>query len=349
MTPTTPAPGTGHRPALRGRHILVTGAAGFIGFHVASRLLDAGALVLGIDNLNDYYDVSLKQARLDRLDRPGFTFARIDIADAAGLMREMAAFKPDAVIHLAAQAGVRYSLTNPEAYASSNLTGFLNVLEACRHNPVEHLIYASSSSVYGANTKLPFAETDNADHPVSLYGATKRANELMAHAYSHLFAIPATGLRFFTVYGPWGRPDMAYFSFTRKIAAGEPIDVFNEGRMERDFTYVDDVVDAIAALIDRPPSPALDAPDPTPARHRVYNIGNHTPVPLERFIAVIEDAVGRRAIRKMLPMPPGDVHATYADVADLAAAVGFAPYTSIEDGIRAFVDWYMDHYQLQQV
>ncbi|MBX9465254.1 MAG: NAD-dependent epimerase [Aquamicrobium sp.] len=334
--------------ALRGRRILVTGAAGFIGFHVAGRLLDAGVQVLGIDNLNDYYDVSLKQARLDRLERPGFAFARLDIADSAGLMREMAAFKPDAVIHLAAQAGVRYSLTNPQAYASANLTGFLNVLEACREHPVEHLIYASSSSVYGANTKLPFSEADKADHPVSLYGATKRANELMAHAYSHLFAIPATGLRFFTVYGPWGRPDMAYFSFTRKIAAGEPIDVFNEGRMERDFTYVDDVVDAIVALVGRPPQPARDAPGMTPAPHRVYNIGNHTPVPLKHFIAVIENAVGRRAIKRMLPMQPGDVYATYADVDDLAEAIGFAPRTSIEDGIRAFVDWYMDYYQLQQ-
>ncbi|MBX9453912.1 MAG: NAD-dependent epimerase [Mesorhizobium sp.] len=333
--------------ALRGRRILVTGAAGFIGFHVARRLLDTGVQVLGIDNINDYYDVSLKQARLDLLERPGFAFARLDIADSAGLMREMAAFKPDAVIHLAAQAGVRYSLTNPQAYASANLTGFLNVLEACREHPVEHLIYASSSSVYGANTKLPFSEADKADHPVSLYGATKRANELMAHAYSHLFAIPATGLRFFTVYGPWGRPDMAYFSFTRKIAAGEPIDVFNEGRMERDFTYIDDVVDAIVALVGRPPQPARDAPCTTPAPHRVYNIGNHTPVPLERFIAVIENAVGRRAIKRMLPMQPGDVHATYADVDDLAAAVGFAPRTSIENGINAFVDWYMDYYQLQ--
>lgn len=333
--------------ALRGRRILVTGAAGFIGFHVARRLLDTGVQVLGIDNLNNYYDVSLKQARLDRLERPGFAVARLDIADSAGLMREMAAFKPDAVIHLAAQAGVRYSLTNPQAYASANLTGFLNVLEACREHPVEHLIYASSSSVYGANTKLPFSEADKADHPVSLYGATKRANELMAHAYSHLFAIPATGLRFFTVYGPWGRPDMAYFSFTRKIAAGEPIDVFNEGRMERDFTYVDDVVDAILALVGRPPQPARDAPCTTPAPHRVYNIGNHTPVPLERFIGVIENAVGRRAIKRMLPMQPGDVHATYADVDDLAAAVGFAPRTSIENGINAFVDWYMDYYQLQ--
>lgn len=333
--------------ALRGRRILVTGAAGFVGFHVAGRLLNAGVQVLGIDNLNDYYDVSLKQARLDRLERPGFAFARLDIADSAGLMREMAAFKPDAVVHLAAQAGVRYSLTNPQAYASANLTGFLNVLEACREHPVEHLIYASSSSVYGANTKLPFSEADKADHPVSLYGATKRANELMAHAYSHLFAIPATGLRFFTVYGPWGRPDMAYFSFTRKIAAGEPIDVFNGGRMERDFTYIDDVVDAIVALVGRPPQPARDAPGTTPASHRVYNIGNHTPVPLERFIAVIENAVGRRAIKRMLPMQPGDVHATYADVDDLAAAVGFAPRTSIENGITAFVDWYMAYYQLQ--
>lgn len=333
--------------ALRGRRILVTGAAGFVGFHVAGRLLNAGVQVLGIDNLNDYYDVSLKQARLDRLAHPGFAFARIDIADSAGLMQGMAAFKPDAVIHLAAQAGVRYSLTNPQAYASANLTGFLNILEACREHPVEHLIYASSSSVYGANTKLPFSEADKADHPVSLYGATKRANELMAHAYSHLFAIPATGLRFFTVYGPWGRPDMAYFSFTRKIAAGEPIDVFNEGRMERDFTYVDDVVDAIVALVGRPPQPARDAPGTTPAPHHVYNIGNHTPVPLERFIAVIENAVGRRAIKRMLPMQPGDVHATYADVDDLAAAVGFAPRTSIENGINAFVDWYMDYYQLQ--
>jgi UDP-glucuronate 4-epimerase len=285
--------------ALRHRRILVTGAAGFIGFHVAVRLLDAGAQVLGLDNLNDYYDVSLKQARLDRLGRPAFAFARIDIADSAGLTREMAAFKPDAVIHLAAQAGVRHSLTNPQAYASANLTGFLNLLEACREHPVKHLIYASSSSVYGANTKLPFSETDKADHPVSLYGATKRANELMAHAYAHLFAIPATGLRFFTVYGPWGRPDMAYFSFTRKIATGEPIDVFNEGRMERDFTYIDDVVDAILALVGRAPLPARDAPDTKSAPHTGAPRTLHCRHRKGRWPAGCQkhaaDAVGRRS------------------------------------------------------
>lgn len=337
---------------LAGRRVLVTGAAGFVGFHVSDRLLREGAVVLGIDNLNDYYDVSLKTARLERLAHPRFTFEKTELADGQALQRQMAEFKPEIVIHLAAQAGVRYSLTHPEAYVSSNLAGFLNVLEAIRHHAVTHLIYASSSSVYGANTKLPFSEKDKADYPVSLYGATKRANELMAHSYAHLFGIPMTGLRFFTVYGPWGRPDMAYFSFTRKIAAGEPIDVFNEGRMERDFTYIDDIVDAIVALVDRPPAEGAgrdaSAESSSPAPHRVYNIGNHTPVSLDRFIAIIEEALGRRAVRRLLPMQPGDVLATYADVDDLATATGFSPRTPIETGLRRFIDWYLDYYRIEK-
>lgn len=326
---------------LAGRRILVTGAAGFIGFHVAARLLREGAAVRGLDNLNDYYDVGLKTARLDRLAGPRFGFDKTELADGAALMRLVEAFAPEAVIHLAAQAGVRYSIDHPHPFAESNLAGFLNVLEACRRHGIAHLIYASSSSVYGASTKMPFSEDDRADKPVSLYGATKRANELMAHAYAHLYGLPATGLRFFTVYGPWGRPDMAYFSFTKRIVEGEPIDVFNEGRMQRDFTYIDDVVDAIVALVDRPPAPG-EGEEAAP--HRVYNIGNHTPVALDRFIAVIEEAVGRPAVRRMLPMQPGDVPATYADVGRLAAAVGFAPRTPIEEGLRRFVEWYREYY-----
>lgn len=337
-------------PGLSGRRVLVTGAAGFIGFHLSRRLLDAGAVVLGLDNLNDYYDVALKRARLERLVHPGFTFERAELADAAAVMELHAGFRPETVIHLAAQAGVRYSLDRPDLYVSSNVAGFLSVIEACRHHPVGHLIYASSSSVYGTNAKLPFSEHDGADHPVSLYGATKRSNELMAHAYAHLFGVPATGLRFFTVYGPWGRPDMAYYKFARAILEGTPIDIYNHGRLERDFTYIDDVVDAMLALIDKPPVPdpsAAGAPaDParSAAPHRLYNIGNHTPVALERFIALIEEAVGRPAIRRMLPMQPGDVPATFAEVSDLADAVGFAPGTPLETGIRRFVDWYMNHH-----
>lgn len=342
---------------LAGRRILVTGAAGFIGYHVAARLLGDGAIVLGLDNLNDFYEVTLKIARLDRLRvSPAFSFERVDLADHQAVTGAVARFAPEAMIHLAAQAGVRHSLDAPLAYADSNLVGFLNVLEACRRHPPSHLIYASSSSVYGGNARLPFSEHDGADHPVSLYGATKRANELMAHAYAHLYGIPATGLRFFTVYGPWGRPDMAYFRFVRAIAAGESIDVYNEGRMRRDFTYIDDVVAAIVALIDRPPrpDPAFDpsAPDPATSAtgpHRVYNIGNHESVPLERFIAIIEAALGRKATRRLLPMQPGDVPATYADVDDLAALVGFAPRTPVETGLRRFVDWYRDYYALSAV
>ncbi|MGO4735534.1 NAD-dependent epimerase [Bosea sp. 2KB_26] len=333
------------------QRVLLTGAAGFVGFHVTEALLAQGVQVLGIDNLTPYYDPALKQARLDRLTpRNGFSFEQLDIAEYDAFQNAFALFRPDAVIHLAAQAGVRYSLENPRAYASANLDGFLSVLEACRHHPVRHLIYASSSSVYGANAKVPFSEHDGADHPVSLYAATKRANELMAHSYAHLYGIPVTGLRFFTVYGPWGRPDMAYFKFTKAILEGRPIDVYAESEMSRDFTYIDDVSEAIVRLIGEPPIPSPDfnpaSPDPATAAapYRIYNIGNHTPVRLDRFIAVIEAACGRKATKRHLPMQPGDVPATYADVSALAARVGFSPSTSIEDGIRHFADWYRDFY-----
>lgn len=333
--------------------VLVTGAAGFVGFHVTQALLDKGVQVLGIDNLTPYYDPALKQARLDRLTaRNGFSFEPIDIADYDALQAAFAAFKPQVVIHLAAQAGVRYSLENPRAYAASNLDGFLSILEACRHNPVDHLVYASSSSVYGANAKVPFSEHDGADHPVSLYAATKRANELMAHSYSHLYGIPATGLRFFTVYGPWGRPDMAYFKFTKAILEGQPIDVYDEATMSRDFTYVDDIREAIVRLAGLPPRAnpqANKAPaDPATAAApwRIYNIGNHTPVRLDHFIATIEDACGRKAIKRHLPAQPGDVPATYADVADLTARVDFRPDTPIETGIARFIAWYREFYRI---
>lgn len=333
------------------QRVLLTGAAGFVGFHVTQALLARGTTVLGIDNLTPYYDPALKQARLDQLlPRNGFSFEPIDIADYDALQAAFAAFKPDVVIHLAAQAGVRYSLDNPRAYAHSNLDGFLSVLEACRHHPVAHLVYASSSSVYGANAKVPFSEHDGADHPVSLYAATKRANEVMAHSYSHLYGIPATGLRFFTVYGPWGRPDMAYFKFTKAILEGKPIDVYAEGEMSRDFTYVDDISEAIVRLAALPPvaDPGFDAASPDPATaaapYRVYNIGNHTPVRLDRFIAVIEQACGKAAIKRHLPMQPGDVRATYADVSDLMARVDFRPDTPIETGIARFVAWYREFY-----
>lgn len=333
------------------RQILLTGAAGFVGFHVTEALLAQGDQVLGIDSLTPYYDPALKQARLDRLAaRKGFSFECLDIADYDALQGAFVRFRPDAVIHLAAQAGVRYSLENPPAYASANLVGFLSVLEACRHHPVQHLIYASSSSVYGANAKVPFSEHDGADHPVSLYAATKRANELMAHSYAHLYSIPVTGLRFFTVYGPWGRPDMAYFSFTKAILEGRQIDVYAESEMSRDFTYVDDVSEAIVRLVREPPTPSANfnvgSPDPatSAAPYRVYNIGNHTPVRLDHFIAVIEAACGKEAIKRHLPLQPGDVPATYADVSALAARVGFMPSTTIEDGIQRFVDWYRAYY-----
>lgn len=332
------------------KRVLLTGAAGFVGFHVTQALLSSGVTVLGVDNLTPYYDPALKQARLDRLlPQEGFSFAHLDVADHDGLLAAFAEFRPEVVIHLAAQAGVRYSLDNPRAYAHSNLDGFLSVLEACRAHPVAHLIYASSSSVYGANAKVPFSEHDAADHPVSLYAATKRANELMAHSYAHLYGIPATALRFFTVYGPWGRPDMAYFKFTKAIFEGSPIDVYAENEMSRDFTYVDDVSEAIVRLCGKPPRPRVAqdglAPDPASADApwRIYNIGNHTPVSLDRFIAVIEEACGRPAIKRHLPMQPGDVRATYADVADLMAAVDFRPDTPIETGIARFVAWYREY------
>lgn len=333
------------------QRVLLTGAAGFVGFHVTEALLARGTQVLGIDNLTPYYDPALKQARLDRLlPRNGFSFQPIDIADYEALQAAFASFRPEVVIHLAAQAGVRYSLDNPRAYAHSNLDGFLSVLEACRNHPVAHLVYASSSSVYGANAKVPFSEHDGADHPVSLYAATKRANELMAHSYAQLYGIPATGLRFFTVYGPWGRPDMAYFKFTKAILEGRPIDVYAEGEMSRDFTYVDDISEAIVRLAALPPEPASatskQATDPAMAAApwRIYNIGNHTPVRLDHFIAVIEAACGKAAIKRHLPMQPGDVRATYADVSDLMARVDFRPDTPIEEGIARFVAWYRTFY-----
>ncbi len=332
-------------------NILVTGAAGFIGYHVAKKLLARGDTVTGFDNLNPYYDVSLKQARLDQLSsQPGFHFVKGDLADAGAVQSLFGAEPYDRVIHLAAQAGVRYSLTNPEAYMQSNLVGFLNILEACRHAQTPHLAYASSSSVYGLNAHFPFSVHDNVDHPVSLYAATKKANELMAHTYSHLYGLPTTGLRFFTVYGPWGRPDMALFLFTRAILAGEPIRVFNHGRMRRDFTYIDDIVQGVIRVADRIAEPNADwdgaAPDPgtSPAPYRVYNIGNHTPVELERFIEIIEQALGKTAIRENLPMQPGDVPATCAEVEDLRRDVGFAPATPLETGVARFIEWYRDYY-----
>ena len=335
------------------KRVLLTGAAGFVGFHVVQALLDAGVEVLGVDNLTPYYDPALKQARLDQLSaRNGFSFEKLDVADYDALQASFAAFRPQVVIHLAAQAGVRYSLDNPRAYAASNLDGFLSVLEACRHHAIGHLIYASSSSVYGANAKVPFSEHDGADHPVSLYAATKRANELMAHSYSHLYGIPTTGLRFFTVYGPWGRPDMAYFKFTKAILEGRPIDVYDEAGMSRDFTYVDDIREAIVKLAGLPPAanPEFDQHRPDPATaaapFRLYNIGNHTPVRLDRFIAIVEEACGRKAIKRHLPAQPGDVPATYADVSDLAARTGFSPATSAEEGISRFVAWYRQFYRV---
>lgn len=327
--------------------ILVTGAAGFIGFHVARRLLEQGRRVVGVDNLNAYYDPALKQARLDGLARfEGFRFERLDLADRSAVAGLFARERFPVVIHLAAQAGVRHSLTDPFAYLDSNLAGFLAVLEGCRAAGCRHLLYASSSSVYGANTLVPFATGQNVDHPLSLYGATKKANELMAHAYSHLFALPATGLRFFTVYGPWGRPDMAMWLFTEAIARGKPIRLFNHGRMRRDFTYVDDVVEAVVRLADRPPAGdpgwSGDAPDPAASRApwRVYNIGNNRPVDVPEVVRLIEEALGRKAIREMLPMQPGDVPETCADVDDLFEAVGFRPVTPIAEGVARFVAWW---------
>ncbi|WAC63515.1 NAD-dependent epimerase [Pseudoxanthomonas sp. SL93] len=332
--------------------ILVTGAAGFIGYHLSERLLARGDEVFGFDNLNAYYDPRLKEARLARLTpHPGFRFAQGALEDRAALDAVFDAFQPQRVVNLAAQAGVRYSLENPHAYIDSNIVGFLNILEACRHRGIEHLVYASSSSVYGANRKLPFAVEDSVDHPVSLYAASKKANELMAHTYSHLFNLPTTGLRFFTVYGPWGRPDMALFLFTRKILAGEPIDVFNHGRHTRDFTYIDDIVEGVVRTLDRVPGPDphYDPLNPTPASslapYRVYNIGNHQPVELLRYIEVLEDCLGRKAEKRLLPMQPGDVPDTYADVEALSRDTGYSPSTSIETGVRRFVDWYRQFYE----
>jgi len=335
--------------------ILVTGAAGFIGSRLSQRLLERGDEVLGYDNLNAYYDPTLKEARLAQLlPKRGFRFVRAGLEDRPALDAAFAGFSPDRVVNLAAQAGVRYSLENPQAYVDSNITGFLNVLEACRHRGVEHLVYASSSSVYGANRKLPFAVEDGVDHPVSMYAATKKANELMAHTYSHLFGLPTTGLRFFTVYGPWGRPDMALFLFTRKILAGEPIDVFNHGRHTRDFTYIDDIVEGVIRTLDRVPGadPAYDALAPSPATSsapfRVYNIGNHQPVELLRYIEVLEECLGRKAHKHLLPLQPGDVPDTCADVSALMRDTGYAPSTPVEVGVARFVEWYRDYYGSQR-
>ena len=333
--------------------IIVTGAAGFIGYHVARRLLERGESVLGIDNLNDYYEVSLKQSRLDQLRGfSRFEFEKLDIADTARVSASFSSSKPALVVHLAAQAGVRYSIANPHAYASSNLVGFLNILEACRANSVRHLVFASSSSVYGANIKMPFSVTDNVDHPVSLYAATKKANELMAHSYSHLYRLPVTGLRFFTVYGPWGRPDMAYFTFTNKIVKGEPIDIFNEGNMRRDFTYIDDIVEGVVRIAEHPPvpDPQWDAAEPNPstsnAPYRIYNIGNNEPVALMDMISYLEQSLDKRAVKRFLPMQPGDVYATYAEVTELKNAIGFLPSTPLQIGIERFVKWYRAYYEL---
>ncbi len=335
------------------RTVLVTGAAGFIGFHLATRLLTLGDTVIGLDNLNDYYDVELKKARLAKLEATsGFTSARIDLGDRTAIDALFAQHRFDLVVNLAAQAGVRYSLTNPHAYVASNISGFVNLLEACRHCGIGHLLYASSSSVYGAVTQMPFSVRQNVDHPVSLYAASKKANELIAHSYSHLFALPTTGVRFFTVYGPWGRPDMALFLFTRAILSGKPIDVFNNGEMERDFTYIDDIVEGLVRLGERPaaPDPNWSGRHPTPntsrAPYRIYNIGNHAPVRLLRLIEVLEDCLGRKAEKRLLPMQPGDVPATYADIDDLTRDVGFTPSTPIEVGVERFVRWYRDHYRV---
>jgi UDP-glucuronate 4-epimerase len=332
---------------------LVTGAAGFIGFHVSRRLLSRGEQVVGLDNLNSYYDVRLKQARLAQLQgQHGFSFHQLDLSDREGMNGLFSRDRPRRVVHLAAQAGVRYSLTNPHAYVDSNLTGFINILEGCRHNGVEHLVYASSSSVYGGNTNMPFSVHQNVDHPLSLYAATKKANELMAHTYAHLYGLPCTGLRFFTVYGPWGRPDMALFLFTRAILESRPIDVFNHGKMRRDFTFIDDIVEGIIRTLDHTASSNADwsgdHPDPATSRapYRLYNIGNNNPVELMHLIETLETVLGRKAQKIMLPMQPGDVPATYANVDDLTRDVGFKPATPIEVGVKHFVDWYREFYKV---
>ena len=331
--------------------VLVTGAAGFIGLHLCKRLLERGDEVVGLDNINDYYDVKLKYDRLKQLEgQPGFKFIRCSLEDRDAIASLFQLEQFDVVANLAAQAGVRYSLQNPHAYVDSNIVGFLNILEGCRNNSVKHLVFASSSSVYGANAKIPFSEHDNADHPVSLYAATKKSNELMAHTYAHLYGIPVTGLRFFTVYGPWGRPDMAYFSFTKAILEGSSIDIFNHGRMRRDFTYIDDIVEGVVRIVDRAPTSnqTWDSTIPDPATssapYRIYNIGNNNPVELGRFIDILEEKLGRKAIRKMLPMQPGDVTVTYANVDDLMRDAGFKPAISIEEGLGYFVEWYKEYY-----
>jgi len=332
--------------------VLVTGAAGFIGFHTARRLVEAGREVIGVDNLSPYYDAKLKQARLRQLaGARRFKFVRLDLADRAATAALFAEYRFPFVVHLAAQAGVRYSLVEPYAYADANLDAFLNILEGCRHHGCRHLLYASSSSVYGANTKMPFRATDNVDHPLSLYGATKKANELMAHSYSHLFNLPTTALRFFTVYGPWGRPDMAMWLFTEAISAGKPIKLFNHGNMKRDFTYIDDVVQAVVRLADRPaerdPKWSGEAPNASrsSAPWRVYNIGNNSPVEVLQVVDILEQALGKKAVRELLPMQPGDVPATYADVDDLMRDVGFKPSTPIAEGIARFVAWYKEYHR----
>ena len=331
--------------------LLVTGVAGFIGAALAERLLARGAEVVGIDNLNDYYDVALKEARLARLTgQPGFSFKRIDVADRPAMARLFDSDRFETVAHLAAQAGVRYSVEHPEKYIDANLVGFANVLEGCRRSGVGHLVFASSSSVYGLNTRLPFSERDNVDHPISLYAATKKANELMAHAYAHLFDLPCTGLRFFTVYGPWGRPDMSPFLFVRAILAGDPIKVFNHGAMERDFTYIDDVIEGVVRVLEGAP-PHRDASltataGASPAPWRIYNIGNNRPVELLRYIRMFEECLGRKADLQLLPLQPGDVVTTAADISDLQRATGFQPMTSIEEGVRRFVEWYRDYYRV---
>lgn len=333
---------------------MVTGAAGFIGYHTTNRLLSMGREVLGIDSLTPYYDVTLKQARLKTLQtRETFDFQSIDIADTAALRKVFDQYRPDAVVHLAAQAGVRYSIENPEAYVSSNLIGFANVLECCRKHEVQHLVFASTSSVYGANTTVPFSEHHTTDHPVSFYAATKKANEAMAHSYAWLYGLPCTGLRFFTVYGPWGRPDMALFKFTDAILKGVPIEVYNNGDMVRDFTYIDNIVEGVIRILEKPPkkNPNWNAAAPDPASsaapYRIFNIGNGQPVKLMRYIEVLEECLGRKAEIRFLPMQPGDVHSTYADTSELDKAVGYKPSTPIEIGVRKFVDWYLGYYQKQ--
>lgn len=331
--------------------ILVTGAAGFIGFYLAKRLCEAGEQVFGLDNLNDYYAVSLKQDRLKELEKfDNFTFQKTDLADQQAMEQVFENFKPDIVVNMAAQAGVRYSLENPRAYIRSNLDGFMNILEGCRQHKVKHLVYASSSSVYGANTKVPFSVSDRVDHPISLYAATKKSNELMAHSYAHLYGLPCSGLRFFTVYGPWGRPDMAYFKFTDAIMKGQPIDVYNNGDMKRDFTYIDDIIEGVIRMIGHVATPQEGwkphNPDPATsnAPYRLYNIGNNNPVQLLDMISLLEDSLGKKAVINMLPMQPGDVHETYADIDALSAAVGFKPSTDLKDGLQKFATWYQGYY-----